>query len=127
MAKRVALMAKIELSELPEILGILREAHHDLKALKDSGQQGPEWLDLKSACQAKGVPYGSVVSRPALQPNRGTPDGIVSGRRRWRRSTIESWLVQTDQDLKPGPARNRSEPGIFAKGGSPVDTKKPPR
>lgn len=60
------------------------------------------WVDLRKACQMKGIAYGSVTSndRKWRQPKGGVPDGLINGKRYWRPETIREWILQTDKDLE---------------------------
>ena len=83
-----------ELNTLLEEVMQIKQAITDIEMKIDPQQQ---WFDLKNACRLKGVNYNTVVSKPKLQPNRGEEDGIIAGRRRWRRETILEWINQTDE------------------------------
>ncbi len=82
--------------EMKEEMGLMRAELCDLKTKVIPEK---EWYDLKEAAQAKGVSYNTLKSNRRLQPNYGIPDGIVCGRRRWRRETILMWITQTDDEL----------------------------
>ena len=91
-------MAGIE--ELRETLGIT-ELRRELAGIRVALERlqpetRPQWYNLRLACQVKGVVYSTLKGRPALQPGKGIPDAIVTGRRMWRRETIETWLNEVD-------------------------------
>jgi len=67
-------------------------------------QELPEWIDLKTACEYKGVNYETVRDRPDLQPDR-SKRRKVSGKWMWPRDVIIEWIKKTDDDLgyKPEP------------------------
>ena len=60
-------------------------------------EEGPAYFTLKRACELKGISYNSVKSNLRLQPSLGKEDCRISGRRMWRRATIEEWLNITDE------------------------------
>lgn len=63
-----------------------------------------EWWTLKQCCERKGLSYKSACNRTTLQPRRGVPDGYLSGRKVWHRTTVEKWLPLTDHDHVEGGA-----------------------
>jgi hypothetical protein len=59
------------------------------------------WFSLKEACELKSLSYKSACSyKEALQPNKGTPDAVISGRKMFSRETILEWLMKSDDELK---------------------------
>lgn len=60
----------------------------------------PVWFDLTEACRRKGVNKKTTQNLPWLQPNGGQPDAVVGRKKRWHRSTIARWLLQTDEELE---------------------------
>lgn len=58
-----------------------------------------EWYDLETACQLKGICTKTAQNQMWLQPNGGVADGVVGKRKRWRRETIQKWLLLTDEEL----------------------------
>jgi len=58
------------------------------------------WITLREACDLKGLNYKSALNRKELQPNHGEPDGIIGGRKVFKRETIMEWVVKTDDQLK---------------------------
>jgi len=59
-----------------------------------------EWYNLKEACALKGINYHTVSNKSYLKPRNGEPDGIIGGRKAWRKETILEWVNQTDTELK---------------------------
>jgi len=57
------------------------------------------WITLKEACGLKGISYKSSCNRIFLQPNRGKAEGMVSGRKVFRRETVIDWLYLTDDQI----------------------------
>ncbi len=70
-----------------------------MKEIKSCVIPNKFWFNLKEACELKGLNYKTAGNKPWLQPNNGTADGKVGGRKAWKISTIVSWLEQTDDDL----------------------------
>ena len=60
------------------------------------------WYTLKEACLLKGINYRTALNRIEIRPNSGVPDGIIAGRKKWRKETIEKWVKLTDEDLIKG-------------------------
>jgi hypothetical protein len=89
-----------EMGALSERFDLLLEK---VTELANANSQSQEWFNLKDACQWKGVKYNTVKSKFKLQPNQGIPDGIVSGRRMWKRETVLRWLSLTDEDIVSTP------------------------
>jgi hypothetical protein len=91
-------MAGIE--DLRETLGIT-ELHRGLVEIRDAIMKiqpvnRPAWYNLRAACELKGIAYNTIKSRPDLQPNGGSADATIAGRRVWRCLTIDVWLNQID-------------------------------
>ena len=84
------------IDELSEKVDDLIERVRSVESKIDPQQA---WFTLMEACRLKGVKHNSVKSRPRLQPNHGKEDGIISGRKRWRRETIMNWIPLTDDNL----------------------------
>lgn len=83
----------------PEIDHIHEDIHVVLKVIMEELKMRlPEWVDLKTACEYKGVNYETVCDRPALQPDR-SKRRKVSGRWMWHRDVILDWSKKTDDDL----------------------------
>lgn len=59
----------------------------------------PEWVTYEQACEYKGINPKTAANKRYLQPNKGIPDGKIGGRRCWHRTTIEIWLLLTDDAL----------------------------
>ena len=95
-------MANIELPELTQIIEnqvLMLSRFEDLQ-----NRMLPEWVDLRTACDLKGVNYDTVKNRPALQPDR-TKRRKVAGNWMWPRDVIINWFPKDDEDLgyKPKP------------------------
>jgi hypothetical protein len=90
---------RIELPELQQISLKLETLDNRIRVLEAKLEPTKQWYSLKEAAAMKSIPYGSICSRPALQPNRGQCDGVVSGRKRWKFSTILRWCEMTDDEL----------------------------
>jgi hypothetical protein len=67
-----------------------------LEVLENKVDPQPAWYDLKTAARIKGLNLNTLRSRQILQPNKGIPDGIISGKKMWRRETILRWIDETD-------------------------------
>ena len=74
------------------VLGLMEER------LSDLTRRG-RWVTLREASELKGICLKTLQNRRALQPNKGQEEGIVGGKRRWTRETVEAWLNQTDAEL----------------------------
>jgi tagatose-1,6-bisphosphate aldolase len=61
-----------------------------------------EWVYLKEACRIKGVNYRTIARNDRLwqQPNGGVADGILCGRRAWKRRSIMEWIEKDDTVLQ---------------------------
>lgn len=57
------------------------------------------WMGLKDACRLKGLNYKTSCNRVELQPNGGKPDGLIGGRKMWRRESVVAWLQKTDKEI----------------------------
>jgi len=68
---------------------------------REGGSTGQKrvWWNLKECCEWKGISMKTTQNRRELQPNNGVPDAFVGGRRVWRLSTVQEWLLQTDDHL----------------------------
>jgi len=84
---------------IPEILD-LKKSIEELKSLfSESILLDQEWYDLEQACKLKGVNKNTLYAKPKYQPGYGKEDGRVCGKKRWRRTTIQKWLKETDADI----------------------------
>ena len=95
-------MVGIELMipEIERLCDLLEKLSRDIEIIKSKISPCRAWYSLREACILKGVNYKTLCNKPHLQPRRGHPDGIVSGKRMWRSETINWWLEITDQDLE---------------------------
>jgi len=91
----VSLM-EVRFPEMKEIIERLSALEKMVEEIERKIRPAQEWYDLKSACRLKGINYNTVISNPRYQPNRGKPDAVICGRKRWRRETILKWLQVTD-------------------------------
>ena len=57
------------------------------------------WFTLIECAELKGVNYKTLCNRKELQPNSGTEDCRLGGRKMFSRATLISWLDQTDEDI----------------------------
>jgi len=57
------------------------------------------YFTLREACDLKGLNYKSSCNRTFLQPNGGTPDALVGGRKVFKYETIFSWIELGDDQL----------------------------
>ena len=57
------------------------------------------FFSLKEACSLKGLNYKTACNRPYLQPNRGKADGLIGGKKSFKRQTVINWVSQTDEDI----------------------------
>lgn len=66
------------------------------------------YFSLKEICDLKSLNYKSACSyKEALQPNRGVPDALISGRKMFNRETVLEWLMKSDDELKEeSPCKN---------------------
>lgn len=55
-----------------------------------------EWFHLREACELKNLNYKTACNRRELQPNRGISEGLIGGRKCFKRSTVLLWIKQTD-------------------------------
>ena len=58
-----------------------------------------EWFTLKECAELKGICYKTFCNKTILQPNKGTPDGWIGGRKAYLRTTLQKWIVLTDADI----------------------------
>lgn len=60
------------------------------------------WVNLRAACDYKGVNYNSLSSGHYAwrRPNGGVPDKIINGRIYWKRETVEAWAKLGDIELQ---------------------------
>jgi hypothetical protein len=86
------LRSELHIDQLVEEIKAVRSELHSM------GDDGPEYFTLVTACKRKGVSYNTVKSRKDLQPNGGVEDVRIGGRRYWYKGTIETWLIEVDQD-----------------------------
>lgn len=56
-----------------------------------------EWYSLKAAAERKGVSLGTLRAKPEYQPRGGIPDKRLHGVKVWHHTTIEEWLLVTDE------------------------------
>ena len=54
------------------------------------------WFKLREACELKNLNYKTACNRKELQPNKGISEGLIGGRRCFKRETVIRWLDQTD-------------------------------
>lgn len=58
-----------------------------------------KFFTLEEACALKGLNLKTAYNKRTLQPNRGTPDGKLGGRKVWGYPTIAVWITQLDDEL----------------------------
>lgn len=59
------------------------------------------WFSLKEICELKSLNYKSACNyKTRLQPNKGTPDAWIGGRKMFNRETVLDWLMKSDDELK---------------------------
>ena len=90
-------MGSIDLPELDQILENQTLIMKQLSELRTNNNL-PEYIDLRTACELKGVNYDTVKNRQGLQPDR-SKRVMVSGRWMYPRDVIVDWLRKTDADL----------------------------
>ena len=93
--------------DLPELTQILENQELILNRFEDlQNRMLPEWVDLRTACEYKGVNYNTVTNRPALQPDR-TKRRKVTNIWRWPRDEIIAWSKKSDDELgyQPNPKK----------------------
>ena len=95
-------LLEVKLPALKDLFEEVKTLREELQNLNVKVNPSQEWFDIKTACQLKGINYNTVVSNQKYQPNSGTPDAIICGRRRWRKETIQNWLLLTDSDIPKG-------------------------
>ena len=91
--------------DVPELTQIIKNQVLILSRVEDlQNRMLPEWVNLRTACEYKGVNYDTVINRPALQPNR-LRRKKVSGKWMWPRDVIIAWSSKTDDELgyRPNP------------------------
>ena len=59
-----------------------------------------EWYDLQEVCALKGINPKTAKNGRWRLPNGGFYDGVVCGKKRWRRTTVLEWLPLTDDELR---------------------------
>ena len=57
------------------------------------------YFTLEEACQFKGINKKTCYNHKYLMPNFGVADDYIGGRKKWRRQTIEQWLLLSDDVL----------------------------
>lgn len=57
------------------------------------------WFTLKEACILKNLNYKTACNKPYLQPNFGTPEGTLGGRKVFSRAMVAAWLPLTDAQI----------------------------
>ena len=57
------------------------------------------WFTLKECCNLKGLCYKTACNKTWLQPNGGTPEASVGGRKVWSYATVAFWLTKSDSEL----------------------------
>ena len=59
------------------------------------------WFSLKEICDLKSLNYKSACNyKEALQPNKGTPDAMISGKKMFNRDNVLDWLMKSDNELE---------------------------
>ncbi len=58
-----------------------------------------EWYDLRAACERKGINFNTVKSKSEFQPAKGIADTYITGKRMWHFTTIQGWLLITDDGV----------------------------
>jgi len=59
------------------------------------------WFTLTEVCRLKNINYKTACCfKSRLQPNKGTPDAMISGRKMFSRETIMEWIMKSDDELK---------------------------
>ncbi len=57
------------------------------------------WITLREACALKNLNYRTATNRPWLQPNGGTTEGKIGGKKAFRRETVAAWLALPDEEI----------------------------
>jgi len=97
---------EVRFPELERLCKLLEDLSRDIKTLKNRVVPCRTWYSLKDACDLKGISYKTVCNKPYLQPSKGKPDAIITGRRMWKRETIFNWLELTDHEITSIPEKN---------------------
>ena len=88
------------IAQIEEKLDTLLKLHTEEKY-----QALPEWIDLTTACELKGVNKKTIQNRPWLQPDLSKRERI--GRKlMWHRDDVLEWLAQTDEELEATVAKS---------------------
>jgi hypothetical protein len=58
------------------------------------------WFTLKECCALKNLNYKTACNQVNLQPNKGTADGKIGGRKQFLRETVLGWLLLTDDMME---------------------------
>lgn len=58
------------------------------------------YFSLKEACELKGLNYKTANNRRLLQPNNGKECIKVGGIRKFTRTVVLPWLLQSDAELE---------------------------
>ena len=93
---------ELTLPELAEIKCELADIKKDILQLKqgDKALLTQKWYTLEACCALKGGgKLNTYKSVRFYQPKGGIPDGYVTGRKVWERSTVAEWLGITDEEL----------------------------
>ena len=87
--------------KLPELTKIIKNQVLILNRIEDLQHRIlPEWVDLRTACEYKGVNYDTVSDRPDLQPDR-SKCAKVSGNRMWPRGVVIEWCKKNTVNYIP--------------------------
>ena len=57
------------------------------------------WFTLRHACELKGINLKTANNRRALQPNGGIAEGLIGGRRCFKRETVLRWVLKNDEEI----------------------------
>lgn len=58
-----------------------------------------EWWPLKEACLRKGICPGTARVKVEQKPANGVPDTYLTGKAMWHFTTIQLWLLKTDNGV----------------------------
>lgn len=79
---------------------MMKQQEKEKSKIVSKFEELPEWITLEQAAALKGGGALNTYKRNArLQPQCGIREGTVSGRKVWRKSTVEEWLNITDDQI----------------------------
>ena len=90
-------MASIELPELTRIKEMINNL--TIRVENIVHQRLPEWIDLETACELKGINKKTAQNNPWLLPDVKKRER-VGHKDMWHKSVIMEWKLKTDEELE---------------------------